>query len=140
MSDSLAKKMTLLGAMYNFGGAVGFVTPGFMELLGVALPHSPMWVWLPALTLTYNSIILYMCAQNIQKYAPMIYWNAVIRCVFALVAISGDFAATAGELMGMVPYGDVAIGVATLWSIQSSTRLTTYQLLSHDYIYSEKRY
>ena len=136
--STLAKDMTLLGALYNFSGACGFVIPGVLPMLGVEPPHSPMWLWLPALVLTYNSIVLYLCSKNLKKYAAFVYWNALIRCIFAVISIAGNFGATAGAMMGMIAYGDIVIGSVSMWSIQSSCGLSVYQLLSNDYTIDEK--
>lgn len=137
--SAFAKTMTLMGAVYNFSGAVSFVTPGVLPMLGVPLPHSPMWLWLPALLLTWNSIVLYMCSANVKKYASFVYWNALVRCIFAVISITGNFGETAGFIMGLIPYGDIVIGAICMYAVQSSCGLSTYQLLTNDYTYDEKK-
>lgn len=55
-------------ALYNASGAVVFLTPGALGLLGVASPYSSFWLWLPALMGLFAGIVLVLSSFDLRTY------------------------------------------------------------------------
>jgi hypothetical protein len=109
--------VVLFAALYNLSGAIAFVTPGFLPLLGVAPPASPMWVWLPALLATFAAIVLLLSSRDLAKYAAFPYWNGIVRIAFAAVALAMDFGATTSLFITWLAVGDLLIGLVCVAGI-----------------------
>jgi len=116
---------------YNASVVVVFLTPGVLAALGVKLPHSPMWVWLPALLGLFAGIVLLLSASDLRRYGSFPYYNGIIRVVFVVAAFSMDFGGSAGQFMTLVAIGDIPLAVGCIVGIPWVTGRTPLQLLTN---------
>jgi len=103
-----------LCALYNLAGGAALVAPGVLDLFGVALPGSPFWLWLPALLGSFGAIALSIASTDLNIYAPLAYWNAVIRLVYASATFALGFADTMGPFAAYLGAGDAVLGLVVL--------------------------
>ena len=87
---------------------------GSLELLGVARPNSPFWLWLPALIGGYAAIVLFLSSFDLQKYGAFPYWNAIVRLTFVIVAFALNFGASIGVFATYLAAGDLVLGLGVL--------------------------
>ncbi|MCK9361811.1 hypothetical protein M0Q28_06350 [Patescibacteria group bacterium] len=89
--------------IWNFVLGLILILPPITTLFGVQIPNS-FWPWIVAAFLWYTSATLIISSQDVQTFASIIYWEALLR--FAAVAI-------------LVVYGFRYIGIlpATLFAI-----------------------
>ena len=70
--------------IWNVGLGLVLITPPLTALLGVQIPN-PFWPWIVAAFLWYTSATLIISSRNVQEFASIIYWEALLR--FASVAV-----------------------------------------------------
>jgi hypothetical protein len=70
--------------IWNVGHGLVLITPPLTALLGVQIPN-PFWPWMVAVLLWYTSATLIISSRDVQKFASIIYWEALLR--FAAVAV-----------------------------------------------------
>lgn len=118
-------------ALYNLSGAITFLIPGALELLGVRRPHSPFWVWLPALMASFAAIVLLLSSSDLRKYGAFPYWNAIVRLTFVVAAFGMGFGQSAGALIGYIAGGDLLLGAGVLLLLPAATGRAHLALLTN---------
>ncbi len=103
--------------LYNLGGAISFLVPGGLELLGVARPASPFWVWLPALMAMFAAIVLILSSLDLRKYGAFPFWNAIVRLSFVIAAFAMNFGASAGIFITYLAAGDLVLGLGVILAL-----------------------
>src|SRR6185369_8516508 len=70
--------------IWNIGLGLSLIIPPITEFLGVQIPN-PFWPCIVAAFLWYTSAVLILSSRDVQTFASIIYWEAILR--FAAVAI-----------------------------------------------------
>jgi hypothetical protein len=117
--------------LYNASAVVAFLTPGVLPALGVKLPHSPFWVWLPALFGLFAGIVLLLSSADLKKYGAFPFWNGVVRAIFVIATVALDFPGSAGSFFGLLAFGDVPLALGCLIGLPLVTGRTPMQLLTN---------
>ncbi len=104
-------------AFYNFGGVLSFLVPGVLPLLGVRLPHSPFWVWLPALMGFFAGMVLLLSARDLTRYASFPYWNGIVRLIFITVTFLFNFGESAGGFITILALGDIPLAIVCIFGV-----------------------
>jgi hypothetical protein len=98
-------------AEYNVVGAIAFVTPGALDLVGVPVPPSPVWLWIPALFAVFAAVVLWISSSDLDRYGAFLYYNGLVRLAFVVLAFTLDFAETAGAFMNVLVLVDLALAL-----------------------------
>jgi hypothetical protein len=114
--------------MWNVGLGVILITPPITRFLGVHIPN-PFWPWIVAAFLWYTSATLILSSRDIQNFASIIYWEAILRFAAVAVLIAYGF-----KYIGVLPtalfaVGDLAWGVILLVGLQRVTARSQASLL-----------
>ena len=73
--------------LWNVGLGLILVTPPIREALGVHVPN-PFWPWIVAAFLWYTSATLILSSRDVQNFASIIYWEALLRFAAVIVLIA----------------------------------------------------
>lgn len=73
--------------IWNVGLGIILVTPPIREFLGVRIPN-PFWPWIVAAFLWYTSATLILSSRDVQNFASIIYWEALLRFAAVIVLIA----------------------------------------------------
>ena len=87
--------MIFWSGVRNVGLGIILVTPPVREFLGLQIPN-PFWPSIVAAFLWYTAATLIISSRDIQVFAPIVYWEALLR--FAAVGL-------------LVAYGFTYVGV-----------------------------
>ncbi len=118
-----------VAGLYNASAVVVFLTPGALEVVGVAPPRSELWTWLPGLLGLFAGIVLMLSSRDLKTYGSFAYWNGIIRLVFAVAAFALDFGGTAGRFMGLLAWGDVPLALVAILGVPRAAARTHLELL-----------
>lgn len=77
-------RLVFWSGVWNVGLGLTLITPPITRLLEVQIPD-PFWPWIVAGFLWYTSAILIVSSRDVQQYASIIYWEALLR--FFAVAV-----------------------------------------------------
>jgi hypothetical protein len=116
-------------ALYNALGVVTFLTPGLLPALGVAVPSSPFWVWLPALMATFAALVLFFSSFNLERNASFPYWNGIIRLIFVIVTFALGFGQSAGIFIVYLALGDLPLSLGAILGLPRVLRKSHLALL-----------
>jgi len=99
------------------------------HLLGVHIPN-PLWPWIVAAFLWYTSATLIVSSRDVQKFASIIYWEALLRFSAVIVLIAYGF-----KYLGILPtvlfaVTDCAWGVIYIVGLQRLGRSHASLLLN----------
>jgi hypothetical protein len=114
--------------LWNVGLGIVLITPPIREFLGVHIPN-PFWPWIVAAFLWYTSATLILSSRDIQNFASIIYWEALLRFAAVAVLIAYGF-----KYVGVLPtalfaVGDFVWGVILLVGLQRVTSRSQVSLL-----------
>jgi hypothetical protein len=114
--------------LWNVGLGLILVTPPVREFLGVHIPN-PFWPWIVAAFLWYTSATLILSSRDIQNFASIIYWEAILRFAAVVILVAYGF-----KYVGVLPtalfaVGDFAWGVILLVGLQRVTGRSQASLL-----------
>jgi hypothetical protein len=76
--------------IWNVGLGLILVTPPIREFLGVRIPN-PFWPWIVAVFLWYTSATLILSSRDVQNFASIIYWEALLRFAAVIILIAYGF-------------------------------------------------
>ena len=116
-------------AGYNLSGGLTLVIPGALGLVGVPWPGSPFWLWLPALLGAFGAVVLIVASHDLKLYGALVYWNAVVRLLYAAVTFALGFAATAGPFVNYLGIGDAILGLGVLIGLPRALQTSPASLL-----------
>jgi hypothetical protein len=120
-----------LAGFYNASAVIVFLTPGALSMLGVTIPASPFWIWLPALLGLFAGIVLLLSASDLTRYGSFPYWNGIIRAVFVVVTFMLDFGGSTGTFVRWLAIGDVPLALGCIVGIPRATGRTHWALLTN---------
>jgi hypothetical protein len=89
------ERMVFWSGIWNVGLGLILITPPIREFLGLQVPN-PFWPCIVAVFLWYTAATLIQSSRNVQIFASVIYWEAMLR--FAAVGL-------------LVAYGFTYVGV-----------------------------
>jgi hypothetical protein len=125
------KNFVRVAGVYNASAVLVFLTPGALPLLGVALPHSSFWVWLPALLGLFAGLVLLLSTRDLRKYGAFPYWNGIIRLAFVIAAFSLDFGGTAGAFIRWLAIGGLPLGLGCVFGLPRVLNRSHWELLTN---------
>ena len=104
------------------------ITPPIIKLLGVQIPN-PFWPSIVAAFLWYTAATLMISSQDVQKFASIVYWEALLRFAAVAILITYGF-----RYIGVLPtvlfaMSDFAWGVFYLVGLPRSTSRSHVSLL-----------
>ena len=73
--------------VWNLGLGLVLITPPIRDFLGVHIPN-PFWPWIVAAFLWYTSATLILSSRDVQNFASIIYWEALLRFAAVIVLIA----------------------------------------------------
>ena len=80
-------RVVLWSGIWNIGLGLILITPPIREFLGVHIPN-PFWPWIVAAFLWYTSATLILSSRDVQNFASIIYWEALLRFAAVIVLIA----------------------------------------------------
>jgi len=90
-------RVVFWSGIWNVGLSLILITPPITEILGVHIPN-PLWPWIVAAFLWYTSATLIVSSRDVQKFASIIYWEALLRFSAVIVLIAYGF-----KYLGILP-------------------------------------
>jgi len=90
--------------IYNAGLASFLLFPPLYRPLGLNV-CSPVWAWLVAGFLGFTSAVLVLSSRDLPRRATLVYWEAILRFVAALI------------LMPAGLWGDIMIGLVYVFGL-----------------------
>jgi hypothetical protein len=116
-------------AVYNASAVIVFLTPGLLPRLGVSVPASPLWLWLPSIFAVFAALVLAFSAADLKRLGTLPYWNALCRLAFVAVAFTLDFASSAGAFVAWLALGDLVLGLGVVLALPRATGRSHLSLL-----------
>ena len=99
--------------IYDFALALGIAIDPIRDTLGMRFSDSgPPYVI--ALLLCYIAATLVIASRDIPTYAPIIYWEGILRLAFFPVLVRYGFFGDFGPVAGLIGCVDAAIGLIYL--------------------------
>jgi|APFre7841882630_1041343.scaffolds.fasta_scaffold57825_2 hypothetical protein len=83
-------RLVFWSGIWNVGLGLTLITPPITQLLGVQIPN-PFWPWIVAGFLWYTSATLIVSSRDVQQFASIIYWEALLRFFAVAVLIVYGF-------------------------------------------------
>jgi hypothetical protein len=117
--------------LYNMSAVIVFLMPGVLPAIGVTLPYSEFWVWLPALLGLFAGIVLFLASQDLVKYGAFPYWNGIIRLIFVIAAFSLNFSGSTGTFVGLLALGDIPLAIGCIFGLPHVLNRTHLNLLTN---------
>ncbi len=77
-------------AIWNIGLGLILITPPITDFLGVHIPN-PFWPCIVATFLWYTSATLILSSRDVQHFASIIYWEALLRFAAVVILIAYGF-------------------------------------------------
>jgi hypothetical protein len=115
-------------AVWNVGLGLVLITPPICNFLGVHIPN-PFWPAIVAAFLWYTSATLIISSQDVQKYASIIYWEALLRFTAVALLIAYGFKYVGALPTILFAVTDFAWGVFYIVGLQRVTGRSQTSLL-----------
>ena len=102
--------------VYNVALAFLLLFPPLYRALGLNV-CTPVWSWLIAGFLAYTSVALIYASRDLTRRATLVYWEALLRFVAALVLIPAGVFGDIGLIAAILGLGDLSIGLAYVFGL-----------------------
>ena len=102
--------------VYNVALAFLLLFPPLYRALGLNV-CTPVWSWLIAGFLAYTSVALIYASRDVTRRATLVYWEALLRFVAALVLIPAGVFGDIGLIAAILGLGDLSIGLAYVFGL-----------------------
>ncbi|MFT3713254.1 MAG: hypothetical protein QM817_36830 [Archangium sp.] len=116
-------------AAYNFSGALSFLIPGALAMLGVALPSSSFWLVLPAMFATFAGLALLFASRDLEHRASLAYWNGLVRLTFVVAVFAFGLGSDVGTFVKWLALGDVPLAIGAVFILPRVVRRGHGELL-----------
>lgn len=121
-------RVVFWSGIWNIGLGLVLITPPITQFLGVRIPN-PFWPCIVAAFLWYTSAILILSSQNVQKFASIIYWEALLRFAAVVILIVYGFKYIGALPTVLFALTDFAWGVIYIVGLQRVTGRSHASLL-----------
>jgi hypothetical protein len=109
--------------VYNAGLAGVLLCPPVYRTLGLNI-CSPVWGWLIAGFLAFTSAVLILSSRDLTARASLVYWEAPLRYVAAVVLIPAGLFGDIGIVAALLGLGDLLIGVVYTFGLPKELGLS----------------
>jgi hypothetical protein len=114
--------------VYNAGLALLLVFPSLYRALGLNI-CSPVFGWLIAGFLAYTSVVLIFASGDLVQRGALVYWEALLRYVAAIVLIPAGLFGDIGPIAALMGLGDFAIGLVYAFGLTKELGVSHTALL-----------
>ena len=114
--------------VYNAGLSLLLLCPPLYRLLGLNI-CAPLWGWLIAGFLGFTSAVLILAARDLRRRASLVYWEALLRYVAALLLIPAGLFSDIGLIAVPMGLGDLAIGLVYMFGLPKELGISHHALL-----------
>lgn len=115
--------------VYNTGLALVLLCPPVYRALGLNI-CAPVWGWLIAGFLGFTAAVLVLSSRDLRRRASLVYWEALLRYVAALVLIPAGLFGDIGGLAVLLGLGDLAIGLVYMFGLPQELGVNHRALLA----------
>ena len=115
--------------IYNIGLAAVLLFPPVYRALGLNI-CSPIWGWLIAGFLAFTAAVLVLASRDLRRRASLVYWEALLRYVAALVLIPSGLFGDLGGIAALLGLGDLAIGLVYMFGLPKELGVSHRALLA----------
>ena len=115
--------------VYNAGLATLLLFPPVYGAINLYF-CSPIWGWLIAGFLGFTSAVLILASRDLRRRASLVYWEALLRYVAALVLIPGGLFGDIGPIAALLGTGDLAIGLVYMFGLPAELGIGHKALLT----------
>jgi hypothetical protein len=122
------RRFVFWSGVYNAGLALFLMFPPLYQALGINI-CSPDLGWLIGGFLAYTSIVLLYAASELPGRASLVYWEALLRYVAAIVLIPAGLFGNIGILAAVMGLADLVIGLVYMFGLPRGLGLSHKQLL-----------
>jgi hypothetical protein len=105
------RKFVFWTGVYNVILAVSSLIPAVAKILGLAVPESRFYLWLPGILIIYLGILLILASRNLHDRASLVYWEGILRLAGFVVATRYGFMGEFGASLGYVGVIDLIVGL-----------------------------
>jgi hypothetical protein len=121
-------RLVFWSGIWNVGLGLILITPPITQFLGVHIPN-PLWPWMIAAFLWFTSATLILSSCEVQNFASIIYWDALLRFSAAVILLAYGF-----KYLGVLPtvlfaITDFSWGVILIIGLQRATGRSHASLL-----------
>jgi hypothetical protein len=109
--------------VYNAGLALVLIFPPVYRALGLNIP-AHFWGWLVAGFLAYTGAALVLASRDLRRRASLVYWEALLRYVAALLLIPAGLFGDLGLVAVPLGLGDLCIGLVYMFGLPKDLGLT----------------
>ncbi len=102
--------------IYNAGLALILLCPPVYRALGLNI-CAPVWGWLIAGFLAFTAAVLILAARDLRRRAALVYWEALLRYVAALLLIPAGLFGDIGGVAALLGVGDLTIGLVYMFGL-----------------------
>lgn len=102
--------------IYNAALASSLLFPPLYRAIGLNV-CSPVWAWLIAGFLAYTSAVLVFACRDLPRRAALVYWEALLRFVAALILIPAGVFGDVGLIAAVLGLGDLLIGLVYVFGL-----------------------
>ena len=122
------KNFVFWSGVYNAVLAVFLLFPPLYRGVGINI-CDPVWGWLIAGFLGFTSVALILSSHDLRRRAALVYWEAPLRFIAALVLIPAGLFGALGFIT--VPLGliDLAIGLVYMFGLPKELGVSHADLL-----------
>ncbi len=121
-------RLVFWSGIWNIGLGLALVTPPIAQVLGVQIPN-PFWPLLVAGFLWYASATLIVSSRNVQQFASIIYWEALLRFFAVAALIVYGFTYVGALPTALFAITDFAWGAAYIVGLRRATGRSHMSLL-----------
>ncbi len=102
--------------IYNAALASSLLCPAVYRAIGLNVCN-PVWAWLIAGFLAYTSVVLVFASRDLRRRASLVYWEALLRFVAALLLIPAGLFGDVGLIAAVLGLGDLLIGLVYVFGL-----------------------
>lgn len=109
--------------VYNAGLSALLLFPTLYGAFGLNI-CSPVWGWLIAGFLGFTSAVLILASRDLRRRAALVYWEALLRYVAALLLVPAGLFGDLGLIAVPLGLGDLAIGLVYMIGLPKELALS----------------
>ena len=114
--------------IYNLGLSLILLFPPLYRAMGLKVCN-PVWGWLIAGFLGFTAAVLILAARDLRRRGSLVYWEALLRYVAALLLIPAGLFGDIGIIAALLGLGDLVIGLVYMFGLPRELQRSHSDLL-----------
>ena len=124
------EKLVFWSGIYNVTLVIACISPKiYLDIFGLNF-ESPIMAKIISVVLIFTVAVLIISSRNLKSYAPIVYWEGIVRVLAGIILIPAGFLGSLGIFAGILGIVDVIWALIYFFGLTKKFNVSHWDLIA----------